>query len=216
MLYDKIMFDMDGTLIHSMPGIFKALRLMMEELQLPKRDDEYLYNLIGPPFQEGLPKFLDLHGKDIDRAIASYSHYAEALRHDAAMISLFPSVLEMIKSLFEAGALIGIVTSKSDKPAQEHIDYFGLRPYISYIQTADDNGNGEKAALLEQACKDLGRDSLVMVGDRFYDLNAAHVCGVESIGVLYGYGSEAEIRGCKPTHVAASIQELHALLSNIK
>ena len=214
MLYAKIMFDMDGTLIHSMPGIVKALRLMMEELHLPPRDDEYLHNLIGPPFQLGFPNFLDLHGEEVDRAVAVYKRYAGEILLQPDMTSVFPGVLEMLKALFDAGATLGVVTSKSAKPANEQIDHFGFRSYLSYVQTADNNGNGEKTMLLERACTDLGRDSLVMIGDRFYDLDAAKACGVESIGVLYGYAKEGEIANCHPSHIVASVQELQSLLLN--
>lgn len=209
------MFDLDGTLIHSMPGIVKSLRLMMEEMHLPPRDDAYMHNLIGPPFQIGFPNFLDLHGADIDRAISIYMRYAESILDEEGMISPFPGVLDMLKALNSAGAFVGVVTSKGVSPANEQIDRFGFRPYLSYLQTADDNGNGEKTELLRKACFDLGEDDLVMVGDRFYDLDAAHACHVDSIGVLYGYATNEEIYGCHPTHIVGSVKELQTLLLNI-
>ena len=212
MSYDKIMFDLDGTLIHSMPGIIKALRLAMKELGLPERDDAYMRNLIGPPFQLGFPKYLDLHGEDVERMIKVYMRYAYEVFRQPGMIEPFPGALDMLKSLRHAGRFLGVVTSKGAKPANEQIDLFGFRPYLSFVQTADNNGNGEKTELLEKTCAVLGRDGLVMVGDRFYDLDAAHACGVESIGVLYGYAAPEEIRNCKPTHIVSTIEELHALL----
>ncbi len=206
------MFDLDGTLIHSMPGIVKALRLMMTELKLPPRDDDYMYHLIGPPFQLGFPNYLDLHGADVDRAIEVYSRYAKDVFLEPGMIEPFPGALSMLDALSKAGALVGVVTSKGAKPANEQIDCFGFRPYLSYVQTADDNGHGEKTELLQKACDALGKDGMVMVGDRFYDLDAARNCGIESIGVQYGYASDAEIQACAPTHIVSSISELESLL----
>lgn len=215
MSYVKIMFDMDGTLLHSRPAILKSLRLMMEEMHLPPRDDAYLNNMVGPPFSLGMPKFLGLTGADMEKAIAVYARYAREIMQDTALLAPFPGVLDMLRDLYEAGAYLGIVTSKSHKPALEHIARFGFAPYISHLQTADDAGNGEKTELLQRTCQELGTDGLVMVGDRFYDLNAAHACGVQSVGVLYGYASREEIFGCKPTYTAETVAGLRQLLLNM-
>ncbi|MCI6966990.1 HAD hydrolase-like protein, partial [bacterium] len=56
------------------------------------------------------------------------------------------------------------------------------------------------------------RSSVVMVGDRHYDLRAAAEVGIPSIGVLYGYGSREEIAACAPTHTAETVEALGSLL----
>lgn len=215
MSYVKIMFDMDGTLLHSRPAILKSLRLMMAAMNLPPRDDDYLNNMVGPPFSLGMPKYLGLTGEDMKRAIAIYGEYAREIMQDTNLLAPFPGILDMLRDLYEAGAYLGIVTSKSHKPALEHIARFGFAPYISHLQTADDAGNGEKTELLQRTCREIGADGLIMVGDRFYDLNAAHACGVQSVGVLYGYASAEEIFGCKPTYTADTVAGLRALLLNM-
>ena len=212
MSYDKIMFDLDGTLIHSMPGIVRSLRLAMADMGLPERDDTYMRNLIGPPFQLGFPKYLGLHGKDVERMISLYMRYASEVFPQEGMISPFPGTLDLLSALHSGGRCVGIVTSKGAKPANEQIDQIGFRPYLSFVMTADDRGNGEKTELLRRTCDALGRDGMVMVGDRFYDLDAARACGVDSIGVLYGYASSEEIHNCDPTYIVSTMDELHALL----
>ncbi|MDO5112658.1 MAG: HAD-IA family hydrolase [Clostridia bacterium] len=209
------MFDMDGTLLHSRPAILKSLRLMMADMQLPPRDDDYLNNMVGPPFSLGMPKFLGLTGADMEKAIAVYGRHARIVMQDTSLLAPFPGILEMLRALYDAGAYLGIVTSKSRTPALEHIERFGFAPYISHLQTADDAGNGEKTELLQRTCQELGSENLVMVGDRFYDLNAANTCGVQSVGVLYGYGSREEIFGCKPTYTAEDVAGLRRILMNM-
>ncbi len=215
MSYVKIMFDMDGTLLHSRPAILKTLRLMMADMHLPPRDDDYLNNMVGPPFSLGMPKYMGLTGTDMEKAIAIYGRYAKVTMQDTSLLSPFPGILDMLRALYAAGAYLGIVTSKSHKPALEHIERFGFAPYISHVQTADDLGNGEKTELLERTCQALGAENLIMVGDRFYDLNAARACGVQSVGVLYGYGSREEIFGCKPTYTAETVAGLRDILLNM-
>lgn len=210
--YSKIMFDLDGTLIHSKPGIIKALRLAMADMGLPERDDEYMCNLIGPPFQLGFPRYLGLKGEEIDRMVGIYMRYAAEIFPQPGMLTPFPGAVSLLSALHSEGRCVGIVTSKGAKPANEQIDLFGFRPYLSFVMTADNNGNGEKTELLQKTCGSLGKDGLVMVGDRFYDLDAAHACGVDSIGVLYGYASPGEIQKCDPTYIVSTMEELHALL----
>ena len=96
-----------------------------------------------------------------------------------------------------------------------HLERYGLIDHIDYVRGGIEGWNGaNKETLLRQAIEDLGADKkdIVMVGDRLFDLEAANAVGVDAIGVLYGYGDEAELKAYSPKYIVKSVDELSTLL----
>jgi phosphoglycolate phosphatase len=212
--YTIVFFDLDGTLIESGPGIIKATRAMMKDLGLQDMSDEEMKKFVGPPLVSSFSEFLGLSGEDVHRAIALYR-----MKYDEMGLSVtspYPMVPELLRDLKARGKKLGVVTSKIHPTAEAHLKRFGLWQYIDYLRGADPVGIGEKAELLKLAVSDniteIKQGSAVMVGDRMFDLDAAHVVGIDSIGVLYGYGSKKEIEECRPTHIAKSVNDLAGIL----
>ncbi len=209
--YSVILFDLDGTLIETGPAIFASVKGMMDELGLPPISEESMRSLIGPPLNVGFAEYMGLNGRMLEEAIRIYR-----LKAEGSALSLarpYPGVEDLLKSLKEAGATVGVVTSKITGIAKQHLERFGLRRWIDLIQGATDGGIGEKTELLMLALKSLGMpDGAVMIGDRHYDLNAARAAGIPAIGVSYGYGSADEIASCAPDYTAASARELGQIL----
>lgn len=211
MRYQHILFDLDGTLIESGPGIFAATRAMMQEMGIADINDEALLPIIGPPLAMGFKTVLGIDEANLQTAIECYRTKAKTVGMD--LVKPYPGILELLKTLKERGHFVGIVTSKVITTAREHILRYGIAPYIDYVCGAQPNGIGEKTELLRIACKELNITSgAVMIGDKFYDLDAANALKLDSIGVTYGYGSVEEIEGCHPTYIAHNTQELSDIL----
>ncbi len=204
---------MDGTLIESGPGIVFAIREMMKDLGLPDMQENELSKFVGPPLMTGFSELLGLSGSALNEAIALYRKKYDELGLNVT--SAYKGIPELLCELKSRGKKLGVVTSKIQPTAEAHLKRFGLWQYIDYLRGGDPQGIGEKEYLLKLAVSDMlskDREPAVMVGDRLFDLNAAHVAGMDCIGVLYGYGTSEEIEACKPTYVARSVEELAKLL----
>ena len=212
MKYSTVFFDLDGTLIESGPAIFATTRATLSAMGLSCPDDVYLRKIIGPPLKTGFSEFLHIPEGRLGEAVDLYREKAKTMGIDLA--APYAGVLEMLAALKEAGARIGIVTSKVQSTALEQLSAFGIAPYADYVRGAFADGNGEKTALLRIAAAEFaaGESRAVMVGDRRFDLDAARSVGIASVGVLYGYGERAEIEACKPAYIVESVEKLKQLL----
>ena len=213
--YSIVLFDLDGTLIESGPGIITATRAMMRELNIKDRPDDEMKKFIGPPLVTGFSELLGLHGDELTHAIRLYRQKYDEL--GLAVTKAYPGIPELLSKLKQLRKKVGVVTAKNQAVAEVHLKKFGLWPYIDYLKGADASDNGNKTELLKKTITEFfppETTAAVMVGDRLYDLNAAHDVGMDSIGVMYGYGSREEITGCTPTMTAENVEELTRLLSN--
>jgi len=212
LLYQTVLFDLDGTLIESAPGIFACARAVMEEMGMPPLTDEEMRPMVGPPLAVGFAEVLHMPEERIPAATARYRVLAETVGLD--VIRPYDGVIEMLKTLQEQGACVCVVTSKITPTAKAHIARYGIAPYVDHVWGGIPGGTADKTELLQGAVDALKKaeDSIVMIGDRKFDLEAAKNVGIPSIGVLYGYGSEEEIASCGPTHIAATVDDLASLL----
>ena len=216
MLYSTVLFDLDGTLLESGPGIFRATNAMLQELGRAPREQTQLRPLIGPPLRMGFSKILGFPASEIERAVTIYRHYYETRDH--VLVHPFPGVKIMLEGLRACGIRTGVVTSKVEAAARRHLAAYELAGLIDYVRGAAGDGSGEKTELLRLAVEDLNLQgealaSCVMVGDRYFDLNGAHNVGMDCIGVTYGYGEKEELVGCNPTYLVNTVPELHTLLT---
>lgn len=212
LLYQTVLFDLDGTLIESAPGIFACARAVMEEMGMPLLSDARMRPMVGPPLAVGFRDVLHIPEESIPAAMARYRLLAETVGLDE--IHPYGGVIDMLKQLKEKGACVCVVTSKITPTAKAHIARYGIAPYVDHVWGGIPGGSADKTELLQSAVDALAKDgnSIVMVGDRKYDLEAANNVGIPAVGVLYGYGSMEELSACSPAHIAATVEDLAALL----
>ncbi len=193
--FGTVLFDLDGTLTDSMPGIFGCVKYALTALGKEIPDDTALKSFLGPPLFHSFRTVCGLSEEESDTAVRLYrEHYADVMISEN---SLFEGVTDMLKRLSDAGVLIAMATSKPQSYAEKIADGFGIARYFAAIIGAspDDKKCG-KAYLIEKALTAAGgsdNQSAVMVGDRRYDIEGAVVCGIHSIGAVYGYGSREEL-----------------------
>ncbi len=210
--YTIALFDLDGTLVESGPGIFAAARAVLRELSLPDLPDCEMVKMVGPPLADSFQNILKVPSELIPEAVRLYHTISATVGMD--LIKPYPGIESLLGELKTAGITLGVVTSKITPTAKAHLTRFGLAPYFDYIGGGTPGGSAEKLPILMAALEALGAEKAraVMVGDRHFDLLAAKKAGVASIGVTYGYGSAQEIASCQPTHTAADVEELRNLL----
>ena len=162
--FDAVLFDLDGTLIDSAPGIFDSFEftLAQYEMTVPQ---ERLRRFLGPPLRESFAKLLP--PDEVARAVEIYrAHYAEA---SGALTKLYPGTKEVLSALREAGYIVCLATSKVRYAALKLLDKLELTPYFDYIGgSSPDASLDTKTAVirhvLAQPCVQDKR--AVMVGDR--------------------------------------------------
>jgi phosphoglycolate phosphatase len=191
-----VLFDLDGTLTDSAPGIVASLQyaLLAEGLAVPA--EEVLLGAIGPPFEVGLP----LLGIPTEQIVAIVTRYRE--RYESVGLyenGLYHGVVEMLDALAATGIVLGVATAKPEPSARRIIEHFSLTDRFAVIAGATyEPGRRSKSEVVAHALGELripGGTSVVMVGDRDHDVLAARELGLTSIGVTWGYGSREELVG---------------------
>ena len=191
---DFLFFDLDGTLTDSAPGIFNSARYSLSHFGMTI-SDENLKKFVGPPLMESYQK---LCGMDEETAKEAVFHYREHFKVKGMFEnSVYDGVREMLDQLRKAGKTLAVATSKPEPYAKQILDHFGLTEYFVYIAGATfDHDKMTKADVLRNAVKGTGAQDLercLMIGDRKHDVEGGNTVGMETLGVLYGYGSLEEL-----------------------
>ena len=214
-MYKYIFFDLDGTLTQSEFGIMAAATKALNHFGIETPSQEILKKFIGPPLYVSFHDFYKLSEEDSQEAIKIYREYY--VKEGVYQAPLYPGITEMLKELKNAGCTLMITTSKPETMAVTVAKNDGIFEYFDgIIGPALDEHDPNKAILIKRALKALGTDdsnkdflkNCLMIGDRFYDIEAACEIGIDSIGVLYGYGNEQELKEAGATYIVKNVQDI--------
>lgn len=191
-----ILFDLDGTIADSAPGITASLGFMFEELGLPVPSQKELLGYVGPPILNAFRDRAGMSPAEAAQALAVYRrHYLE---NGTLGSPIFPGVPRILRDIHRAGVPLAVATSKPEFPASVILDHGNLTQYFRVISGASiDEIRSAKADVIAEALQRfrmIGVDTSrpVMVGDRDYDVSGAAAHGIPTIFVRWGYGSPAE------------------------
>ena len=209
-----VLFDLDGTLTDSAPGITSSLARMFATLGKPVPSPAQLLEYVGPPLLDSLEAFGGMTEAAAREALAVYR--ADYAAHGALDSAVFPGIRGLLERLHAAGIPLALATSKPEIQATRILEHFGLAKYFDVITGAtEDESRSAKADVVEEALRRLGERGVdlghtVMVGDRQYDVEGAGAHGLPTILVEWGYGSPAEAAGA--IAVVHSADQLSSLL----
>lgn len=209
-----VLFDLDGTLTDSGPGIMNSVKYALEKVGEPTPDVDELRKFIGPPLKG---QFMEHCGIDEEKAAEMVTLYREYFTVTGIFEnSVYDGVEEMLKTLKQEGIKIAMATSKPEKFAKIIADHFGLAQYFDVIGGACmDETRTEKQDVIRyvlEQCEEKELDKIVMVGDRSYDILGGHAEGLKVIGVLYGYGDLKELSEAGADALATTPQEVAELV----
>ena len=210
MKYDTVIFDLDGTLTESEPGITKSVQYALEQMNRPPLDAATLRRFIGPPLRES---FIAVAGMAEDEADEAVRIYRERFSTVGWMEnSVYEGIAPLLRALKAGGAYVAIATGKPEVFSRKIIDYFGLAPYIDRLEaiTLSDH-HADKVALVRRALPER-YERACMVGDRAGDMEGALGNGIDGIGALYGYGTREELEDAGARFIAASVNALRDIL----
>jgi phosphoglycolate phosphatase len=211
---DPILFDLDGTLTASGPGIISSVRYALAAMGQPELDDEALGRFIGPPLLDSFRDFCGFDPAEVVVAIAAYrEYYATDGQYENAVYDGIP---ELLAGLRDAGRTLAVATSKAEVFAESILEHFGLTGHFATIVGSElDGRRTAKADIITEALARLDRPTTgtVMIGDRSHDVRGAVTVGVGSIGVLWGYGDDAELTAAGADALATTPPDLLGLLT---
>lgn len=202
-----LFFDLDGTVSNNFQGISLCLNFALQQLGLRQLTDDEVLPFVGPPFRESLPRVFP--GIDTEAALKFYRERYET--SGWLENSMYDGMAQAIRTLHLQGFTIALCTSKPRIFAERIIEHFSLLRYFDGIHGPELDGKFDrKTDLLAHliAHYKAAPNTTVMIGDRDKDVQAALHVGAHSLGVLWGFGSRAELLEAGAKHIVKRPDEL--------
>ena len=209
-MYNYILFDLDGTLTDPGRGITNSVAYALNKFGITVADKSELYKFIGPPLTDSFEKYYGFSEAD---ALIAVEYYREYFKPKGIYENeIYKGVPELLKSLKESGKSVILATSKPEIFAIEILKYFGIDGYFDFAAGATlDKTRNKKGDVIAYALESMNvtdKSQCLMIGDRDQDINGAKQNGIDSLGVLYGYGDENELSNAKSTYIAKTVEDI--------
>ena len=207
-----ILFDLDGTLTDSGPGIMNCAKVALEHFHLPIPGQDVLRTIVGPPLDDSLIG-LGVPAEKVWEGIAVFrERYTAIGKYEN---SPYPGIADLLGKLQADGHQLYVATSKPECMALDIMDHFDLAKYFTKICGATlDKSRASKSAVIAYLMDACGRqDNMVMVGDTAFDVLGAAEHGIPTVGVAWGYGKRADMEKAGAAAIAENMEELYGLLS---
>ncbi|MCH5203926.1 MAG: HAD family hydrolase [Oscillospiraceae bacterium] len=212
-MYKNVFFDLDGTLTDSAEGITNSVEYALNRLGITGYERSELYKFIGPPLMDSFEEFFGLSEEKCMEGVRLYREYFS--EKGIYENKLYGGVKELLEKTRRSGRTVALATSKPREFAEEILRYFDIAKYFDHIAAAEMNGKrNRKEDVINYALEISGakREETVMVGDRKFDILGAKSAEIASIGVLYGFGSEAELVEAGADHIAKTPEEIFEII----
>ena len=209
-----ILFDLDGTLVESGMGIMNSAQYALRKHGIEIDDASTLSDFIGPPLRNS---FMELYGFSKTQAEQAITYYREYYSVTGIYENtLYPGVTQVIDKLRAAGKTVILATSKPTFYAEKILARYNLTESFVFIAGSEMDGQrSEKAEIIQYVLDEMhiaDKREVVMIGDRRHDIIGAVAVGVDSIGVLYGYGNREEFEAAGATWIVESAEDLLKIL----
>ena len=213
-----LLFDLDGTLTDNFRGIANCIRHALARMDIPDPGEEALRACVGPPLRQTLPRLLGrTDAASTERAVSYYRERFSELGWRENFV--YPGIMDMLTVAARVSPRVLLCTTKPQRYAEQIVAHFGLANFLDAVYgTTLDGRFDDKADLMAHLLKNEGLDggSCLMIGDRMHDIHAARHNGAHSIGVLWGYGSSAELSSAGATALIAAPDELSQGLAAVQ
>lgn len=207
-----VVFDFDGTLCDTGVGVKKSAKYALNAFGIKSPEWEELDFFIGPPLLVTFQERFNQSVTDAEKLVKKYrERYTNIGLYESEFYNGIP---QLIKDLKSQGFKLGIASSKPINYVEELLIKADLQTYFDYISAVSFNADCEsKQSILERCLNELGVEpnDAIMVGDRFYDMDGARGAGVDSVGVLWGFGSKFELIESGATYVVDKIQDIESI-----
>lgn len=211
----SILFDLDGTLTDPKEGITKCVEHALNQFGIEVEHPDVLIPYIGPPLFDS---FIEIQGFTADNALKAVEFYRERFRTVGMFENrVIPGIPELLEELRTVGYNLYVATSKPTVFAEEILKFYGLDGYFKHTVGSNLDGTRSRKQEVIRYVLDhnaISAENALMIGDREHDIIGAKGCGVTSIGVTFGYGSEAELVHAGADYIAHEVREVGKIISH--
>jgi len=209
-MYKYILFDLDGTLTNPEIGITTSVMYALEKFNIKVEDRKELHPFIGPPL---LYSFQTYYGLTEEESELAVKYYRERFSVKGLYENeVYDGVEKLLQQLKNSGKKLIIATSKPEEFTIKILKHFDLYKYFDFVAGATmDGSRGEKADVIRYALEISGiedKSQAIMIGDRKYDILGAKENGLDSIGVLFGFGDYKELTEAGANFVVESVDDI--------
>ena len=219
--YRFLLFDLDGTVTDSGPGIMNAAQIALSRYNIEEADSERLRLFVGPPLDKS---FMERYGFSEEQAWEAIGYFREYYNKTGIFEnSVYPGMDNLLKELKEAGYVLAIASSKPIVLIHRVLGHFDIDKYFDVVVGCElDGTRSKKSEVIEEVIRQLSELALerglpevkelsIMIGDRCYDVEGAHSFGLPCVGVLYGYGSREEMEEAGADYITETVETLGKL-----
>ena len=209
-----IMFDLDGTLVDSVPDLSSAVQKMLAAMGLPLSNEDQVRVWVGNGAHQLVKRALVFAAPEraealFDEAFSLFmAFYAQGVAVDSC---LYPDVKETLSVLHQQGITLAVVTNKPECFTYPLLKYLGIEEYFAYVLGGDSLAEKKPHPLpLQHLFEKMGirPNQALMVGDSVNDVQAARAAGCPVVAVPYGYNHGEPIESAKPDQVISSVSLL--------
>ena len=207
--YSCLLFDMDGTIADTSEGIYNGLRYMARKLGLAELSEDVMHTFLGPPLGPSLMRAYGMSEEEANDAVSVFREYYS--KTGVMECSPYPGFCETVRKLSEAGVMIFVATSKPTPFAENIAAKFGIKDYFTEVVGSNlDNTRTKKHEVIQYILDnyDVSKADCLMIGDKHNDVDGAKACGIDSLGVPYGFGSREELEGAGATYLVDTPEEI--------
>ncbi|MCK0746620.1 phosphoglycolate phosphatase [Chromohalobacter nigrandesensis] len=207
-----VVFDLDGTLIDSVPDLAAALDGALGELRLPEAGEAAVRDWVGNGSRKLVERALyavDAQDRDLDEVHEAFlRHYRQA---PCRLTQVYPGVREALEALATRGVAIGLITNKPTAFIVPILECLELSRYFALTLGGDalSTRKPDPAPLLHLADRlEVAPSACLMVGDSRHDVEAGRRAGFRTLAVPYGYNHGKPVAASEPDVMVESLGEL--------
>ena len=224
-MFHTILFDLDGTLTDSREGIVNSVKYTIEKLGGTMPDAQTLLKFIGPPLHESFMEFYGFSKEQAFEAVDRYRVRYKVFREHYVPVGQYeneeaPGMRDVLERLKAKGYTLALASSKPEELCVSICRRFGFTPFLSAVTGSPAGADWEKADVIREAMRrlrltDADKPTVLMVGDRKYDVLGAQECGLACVGVeFFGYAAPGELAEAGAAAVVRTAEELEQFILN--
>ena len=214
MKYKLVIFDLDGTIADTSPGILNSIRYTQKKMNLPEISLEKMYTHIGPSMAESYNRNFGLTGEKLNQSISYHKEYA--MKQGYKEIKLYDGIAELLDFLKNNGIVTAVATLKAQSTTLKIFEHLGITDKFDIIKGVEAINPRTKAQLLEDCIAESNykKFETVLIGDSKYDAIGAEQAGIEFIAVTYGFGFKTleEVSKYSIVGLVSSVKQLLNIL----